>query len=67
LSEKLGPKLRGKNFRLVDAFAGILQLEASPVEGQQLQQKIIRKGEKKKTEKNPKFFICAQNNNPLSK
>ena len=40
--------------RLVDAFADILELEASPVEGQQLQKKKLRKGEKEKAKKRKK-------------
>ena len=59
LSEKLGTRFPSTTlgfsilgiFRLDDAFSGILELEASPVEGQSLQQKDEkrrkRKGEKK--------------------
>ena len=43
--------LRGKNFRLDDAFVGILELEVSLLVGRQLQQKDTkrrrRKGKKK--------------------
>jgi len=56
-SEKLGGKslnytwlLRGKYFQFDDAFLGILELEASPVEGQPLQQKY-RKRRKRTSEK----------------
>ena len=37
--------------RLDDAFSGIFELEASPVEGQSLQQKQMRKGIKGKAKK----------------
>jgi len=37
--------------RLGDSFSGILELEASPIEGQQLQQKD-KKSSKRKGEKN---------------
>jgi len=43
--------LHDKNSRLDDAFAGIFQLEVSPVEGQQLQQKD-KKRRKSKNKKN---------------
>jgi len=41
--------LCGVNFPFDDAFSGILELEASSVEGEQLQQKY--KGRKRKGEK----------------
>lgn len=44
--------LRGKNFRLNEAFSGILELKASPVEGQQLKQKDKKKRKSKIGQKN---------------
>jgi len=48
LSEKLGTKFPATTLgRLDDAFSEFLELEASPVEGQSLQQKETKKGKRK--------------------
>lgn len=39
--------LLGKTFLLEDAFSRILELEASPVDGQQQQEKDKKRGERK--------------------
>jgi len=56
LNEKLGAKFPAATLgysiveigRLDDALSEIFELEAGPVEGESLQQKILRKGEKGK-------------------